>query len=156
MASKQEQPLIRTDKAEKYMKLASFMANEFSKDTTKVGAVFLRPDTLTILSTGYNGMPRGIDEDKKKRWERPYKYFYVSHAEMNAITSACKHGTSLDGSIAVVTMFPCSGCAKAMIQSGVKMVVCPKPDLDDKRWGEEFRYSLEMLEEAGVIISTCT
>jgi dCMP deaminase len=145
--------MIREDKAIKYFQLAEFQANLFSKDpNTKVGALFLAPNSLQVLCQGYNGFPRNIDEGDMARWERPQKYFYVSHAEQNCISNACRHGTPLEGSIAVVTMFPCTTCAKLMIQAGIKGLVTKKPDMECSRWGEEFTYSLEMFNEAGVII----
>ena len=46
------------EKQQKYFQLANYFAETFSKDTsTKVGAILLAPNTLQILSTGYNGMP---------------------------------------------------------------------------------------------------
>jgi dCMP deaminase len=142
---------MRVDKAKKYFQLARFQAELFSKDpSTKVGALFLAPQSLQVLTFGYNGFPRNVNETDPARWERPTKYFYCSHAESNAIANACRHGTPLEKSIAIVTLFPCSSCAKLMIQSGISMLVTKRPDLTCPRWGEEFKYSLEMLEETGV------
>jgi dCMP deaminase len=145
--------MIRRDKAEKYFKLAEYQANLFSKDpSTKVGAIFLAPQSLQILSLGYNGFPRNIDETAPERWERPQKLYYISHAESNCVANACRHGTPLENSIAVVTMFPCAACAKLMIQSGISTLVTKEPNLECPRWGQEFKYSLEMLTEAGVVL----
>lgn len=142
---------IRHDKAVKYYKLAQHQASLFSKDpSSKVGAILLAPGSLQILSLGYNGMPRDINESVVKRWERPIKYKYVEHAERNAVYNACRHGTPLEGSIAVVTMYPCCDCARALIQSGCKMVVTTTPDWNHPRWGDDFNISHEMFEEAGV------
>jgi dCMP deaminase len=144
---------MRQDKAAKYMQLARYQANLFSKDpSTKVGALFLAPHSLQVLTAGYNGFPRGVDETKAERWERPQKLMYVSHAEANGIANSCRHGTPLENSIAVVTMFPCATCAKLMIQAGISRIVTPAPDMTCPKWGEEFRYSLEMLQESGVVI----
>ena len=74
------------------------------------------------------------------------------HAERNCIYNACRHGTALDGCIAVVTMFPCADCARALIQAGVKTLVTVKPDMDDPRWGSEFAISLQMFQEVGMIM----
>lgn len=148
---------IREDKANKYFQLAKYQADLFSKDpSTKVGALFLAPNSLQILCQGYNGFPRNINENDPSRWERPRKYFYVSHAEQNCLSNACRHGTPLEGSIAVVTMFPCTTCAKLMIQAGIKGLVTEEPNKACPRWGEEFKYSLEMFEEAGVDIMYVT
>jgi dCMP deaminase len=148
---------MRRDKAIKYFKLAEFQANLFSKDpSTKVGTLLLRPDSLQVLSQGYNGFPRGIDEKDPSRWERPAKYARVIHAELNGICNACRHGTPLENAIAVVTLFPCQDCAKALIQVGVSLLVTREPDFEDPRWGNDFRMALEMFEEAGVRVMTLT
>lgn len=145
--------MIREDKAKKYFQLAEYQANLFSKDpSTKVGALFLAPHSLQVLCQGYNGFPRNVNESDPSRWERPQKYFYVSHAEANCISNACRHGTPLEGCIAVVTLFPCTSCAKLMIQAGIRMLITQQPNMKCKRWGEEFMYSLEMFQEAGVDI----
>lgn len=144
---------MRQDKAEKYYQLAEYQANLFSKDpNTKVGALFLAPESFQILSTGFNGFPRKVDESKSERWKRPLKYTYVSHAEANGICNASRHGTPLENSIAIVTMFPCTTCAKLLIQCGIKELVTKEPDMANEKWGEEFKYSKEMLEESGVEI----
>lgn len=143
--------MIRPDKAKKYMELAQFQAQLFSKDpSTKVGAIFVAPESFQILSMGYNGFPRKINETIPERWERPTKYMFVSHAEANCISNACRHGTPLKGSIAIVTLFPCTTCTKLMIQSGISTLVTKEPDFHCQRWGEEFKFSYEMLIEAGI------
>ena len=141
---------MRPDKALKFLKLAECQANLFSKDpNTKVGSIFLDSKTYQILSTGYNGFPININETKE-RWVRPTKYSYVSHAEANAISFAARNGVALDKSIAVVTLFPCTSCAKLIIQSGISTVVTKKPDLNCIRWGNDFKIALEMFQEVGI------
>lgn len=142
---------MKRDKAVQYFKLARYQARLFSKDpSTKVAALFLAPSSLQILSAGYNGFCRGVDETKASRWERPAKYTYVVHAEQNGICNAARSGVALEGCIAVVTLFPCCECAKALIQVGARTVVAPRPDYDDERWGAQFRRSMESFEETGV------
>jgi dCMP deaminase len=142
---------MKRDKALKYLKLAFYQAELFSKDpNTKVAAILLSHDTHIVLSTGYNGMPRGMDDNNPARWQRPSKYFYVSHAEMNSLCSAARHGTAVENAIAVVTMFPCCDCAKALIQAGIKTIITIKPDLETPKWGEQFKISMEMFHEVGI------
>lgn len=142
---------MRQDKAEKYLSLARHQASLFSKDpSTQVGALLLAPQSLQILSMGYNGFPRGINETIAERWERPTKYLYAEHAERNAIYNAARRGTPLEGAICVVTLFPCADCARALIQSGISRLVCPQPDMNHDRWGAHFEVSLKLLEEAQV------
>jgi deoxycytidylate deaminase len=90
--------MIKKDKAEKYFQLAEHFAELFSKDPfRKVGALCLHPESLAILSQGYNGFARGVDELKPDRWAKPIRNINgVEHAERNCIQNAiCRHGTAL-------------------------------------------------------------
>lgn len=96
-----------------------------SKDpNTKVGACIVDEDNK-VVSIGYNGMPRKLDEDNLS-WNKgeglDSKYLYVCHAEFNAILNT-RNGSALKNCILYVTLFPCNECAKAIIQVGIKEVV---------------------------------
>lgn len=138
----------------RFMNLAKHIA-EWSKDnSTKVGCVIVGPDK-EIRSMGYNGFPRGVDDDVAERNERPVKYQFYEHAERNAIYNATLFGTSLRNCVAYITMFPCPDCARAMIQSGVKEIFFCAPSADDEKsklagWRDNIKYSLEMFDESGV------
>ena len=131
------------------MEMAKHIA-EWSKDkNTKVGAVAVDNEN-TIKSLGYNGNSRGLNDEIEERNERPLKYMYVVHAEINAIANAARNGVSLKNSIMYCTYFPCNECAKAIINSGIKTVVTYEPDFSHERWGESFIISSQMFEECGV------
>lgn len=137
----------------RFMEVAFLVASWSKDNSTKVGAVVVGPDR-EIRATGYNGLVRGVDDDKPERMERPTKYDFFEHAERNAIYNACLTGTSLKGCTIFVTFPPCSDCARAIIQSGIKRVVTNpfeiKDTAKDKLWREKFEYSRQMFEEAGV------
>ena len=121
----------------------------WSKDSgTKVGSVIVRPDR-TICSVGFNGFPRGIEDNPSAIANRDTKLLRTIHAELNAILSAKE---PLNGySIFVWPFQPCSQCAAAIIQSGIKDVYCPFTDhLSNDRWSESFKSALQMLDEANV------
>ena len=107
---------------EYFMGVAKLAAHRSKDPSTQVGACIVSPDDI-IISTGYNGMPKGCSDDEFP-WGREgaeTKYPYVVHAELNAILNA--NGRDLRGSRVYVALFPCNECAKAIIQSGVKEVV---------------------------------
>ena len=107
---------------EYFMGIAMLAARRSKDPNTQVGACIVSQDNI-IISTGYNGMPKGCSDDEYP-WERTgeeTKYPYVVHAELNAILNA--NGRDLRGSRLYVALFPCNECAKAIIQSGVKEVV---------------------------------
>lgn len=148
---------LRRDKAIKYFQVTRYMAELFSKDPSrKVGTMLLKPGTLQILSVGYNGFARGVDETKEERWARPMKCNFCVHSEINSICNAARSGISIEGSIAIVTLYPCCDCCRALIQSGVICVVTLPPDFDDPHWGEQFKISKLMMDEAGIEILLLT
>ena len=91
----------------------------WSKDpSTQVGAVAVDPKTRRVLSGGYNGFPRGIEDTDKRLNDRDLKHSLVVHAEMNLIYNATRSGISLEGSHLYVWGLPvCSECAKGIIQT---------------------------------------
>lgn len=97
----------------------------WSKDpSTKVGAVIVRPDR-TIVSTGYNGFPRGVPDLPEMYDDRSIKYKVVKHAEVNALHMASEN--LKDCTIYVYPLPPCSQCAGDIIQKGIKRVVAIVP-----------------------------
>ena len=133
---------------EYFMGIAMLAAKRSKDPSTQVGACIVSGDNI-IISTGYNGMPKGCSDDEFP-WDREgsdndTKYPYVVHAELNAILNA--NGRDLRGSRIYVALFPCNECAKAIIQSGVKEVVY----LSDKYDGTPMNLaSKRMLDAAGV------
>lgn len=141
------------NKHRKYMEIARAVS-KLSKDTsTQVGAIVIGSKTSEIRSVGYNGAPRGCsaDEAGEHRGLRPEKYFWFSHAELNAITNAARVGTPLDGTTLIVTHFPCMDCARAIVQAGIKCVVTdlPTPDFEE-RWAAHIARSIRLFKECGV------
>lgn len=140
---------------ERFLRQAEYIAS-WSKDTsTKVGCVITTPDRR-ILSTGYNGVPRGVDDNPKllNRHDREQdKYLFYEHAERNALYNAANIGVSVKDSTAYITMPPCADCARGLISSGVKRVVWAiDPDPSRMaRWAESLKISKLMLDEAKVL-----
>ena len=120
-----------TDKREGYISWDEYfmgvalLAAQRSKDpSTQVGACIV-DENNRILSTGYNGFPRGCSDDEfpwnRNEAEGETKYPFVVHAELNAILNT--RGKSLVGSRVYVGLFPCNECAKAIIQAGIAEVI---------------------------------
>jgi dCMP deaminase len=121
-----------------------------SKDRRKVGCIIIS-ENGHILSQGCNMLPNGVKEESKK-YEAPEKYYWIEHAERNAIFAAAKEGIRLLNSTMYLTWFPCVGCARAIAQSGISKLVARPPDFADQRWGHEFEKALEILKESKVEI----
>ena len=110
----------RISKENYYLDIAETVLERATCLRRVYGAIIVKNDE--IISTGYNGMPKGCSDDEYP-WDREgsaTKYPYVVHAELNAVLNA--NGRDLRGSRLYVALFPCNECAKAIIQSGVKEV----------------------------------
>jgi len=119
----------------------------------RVGAVIVKD--FRIVSTGYNGTPRGIkncteggclrcllrSQGKLKRGEKEESCICL-HAEQNAIIQAAYLGTSTKGATLYTTANPCSSCAKMLINAGIIRVVCRMEHHDLE--------GIKLLEKAGV------
>ena len=134
-----------------FMGIAKLVRMRSKDPTTQVGACITRRNK--ILSTGYNGFPYGLDDDEypwSKGDEDPTKnkYFYVVHAELNAILNS---SNTLNGSTLYVTKFPCNECAKAIIQAGICNVIYDDDLSDDKLFSDPLvSTSRKMLTDAKV------
>ena len=124
-----------------------------SKDqSTQIGAVIVGEDK-EVLSTGYNSFPRGLDDSLQERQERPEKYFWMEHAERNAIYNAARIGVSLKNSTIYLTSgLPCMDCARGIVNSGIKTVYCKEvcTTKNKEKWDESQKKSLQLLLECGV------
>ena len=105
-----------------------------------------------IRSTGFNGFPRGIEDDAERLEDRAQKYPLICHAEENAIMHAARIGISLKSNTAYVTWPPCSRCTRSLIQAGISEVVYPAGIDIPERWEEDLEIALGMMEEAGISV----
>ena len=135
-----------------FMSLAQVASTRSNCIKRKVGAVVVVD--RRVVSTGYNGTPRGVRNCNEGGCPRcaggaasgtRLDECLCSHAEENVITQAAYHGVSLRGSTVYTTLYPCLICAKLMINAGVSEVVFEAPF-------EVMQSSQSLLAEAGVKI----
>lgn len=138
---------------EYHLSIAEAVRRKSKDPSSKIGAVLVIDHA--VISTGFNGFPIGVDETDPTRWERPIKYQYVCHAERNAIALAARHGTATEGAtLYMVGMgpptYPCTECAKMLIQSGIVRIVArgfkPLPE----SWTADLEFARLLLLEAGI------
>jgi dCMP deaminase len=152
IVSKVLQGAKRPDWDQYFMSIAQVVASRSNCVKRKVAAVVVKD--RRIISTGYNGTPRGTKNCNEGGCPRcnsltksgtALEECLCSHGEENAITQAAYHGTSLKGSALYSTFSPCLLCTKMIINAGITEVIYNH----DYPLGET---ALGLLQEAGVII----
>lgn len=111
-----------------FLGLAQHVATRSTCVRRRVGCVMVKG--RAILATGYNGAPSkaphctdiGCARSGVQSGER-LDLCRATHSEMNAICQAARHGVSLEGATAYVTVRPCAMCMRLLIQAGIDRVV---------------------------------
>lgn len=122
-----------------FMDMAYLISQRSTCGKLNVGAVLVS-EQGTILSTGYNGAPRGVshctdvgcDEDAASHCTR------AVHAEANVVAQAARNGVRTDGSWLFVTHMPCVRCINLLINAGVMGAI----------YGETYRNDLTRADRA--------
>jgi dCMP deaminase len=133
-----------------FMNIARMVASRSNCVKRKVGAVIVRD--RRIVSTGYNGTPRGVRNCNEGGCPRCNAFAQegtrldeclCSHGEENAIVQAAYHGMSVRGGSIYTTFSPCLICTKMIINAGIEEVI----------YNAEYPLAdtaLSLLREAGV------
>lgn len=141
----------RPDNDEYFMEMAMLISKRSTCLRRRVGAVIVKDKR--VLSTGYNGSPKGtrhceelgcIREQMKIPSGTRHELCRGVHAEQNAIIQAAYFGVSVKDSTIYTTTFPCSMCAKILINAGVKEVVYAEGYEDDM--------SKKLFEETNILL----
>ena len=104
---------------EYFMKIAETVALKSKDPSSKMGCVIVDPKKR-VVSLGYNGMLQGADESKMTLSERPMKYYFAIHSEMNAVLFAHQ---DLTGCTIYNRVATCENCLKYCLQAGIKRFV---------------------------------
>lgn len=143
------------------LEIAYNFAQRSPDPSTQVGAVLFDQPMYEgvsivkpLMATGsWNRFPDNV-EYTDDRWERPLKYEYIEHAERGCIYSAAFNGIETRGLGMACTWGPCADCARAIIQSGIRVFVTHKQAMDRSpdRWRDSLASAYTMLGEANVEI----
>lgn len=130
----------------RFISVAQLIATWSKDPSTKVGAVIV-DNCNRIVSTGFNGFPRGVDD---RGTTRDVKLLRTIHAEENALLFA---KCDVTGMTIYVTHAPCARCAAKLIQAGIARIVCtPADDYFAARWATDLQEAFEMYNQAGVFV----
>lgn len=110
-----------------YMNMAIVLSGLSHANRSKVGCLIVSEDNQ-IISQGFNGMPKGMDNVCEDVIEENGETKLVTkrevlHAETNAIAKCAKWCTSTENATLYVTLSPCFDCAKMIIQTEISRVV---------------------------------
>jgi dCMP deaminase len=137
-------PLQPPDKWDlRFLRLAKEIASRSKDPSTKVGAVIVGADRH-VVSTGYNGFPKGMDDDPRHYDNRETKLERIIHAEMNALIRANGAGHT----IYTWPLASCPRCAVHLIQGGIRrfVSVTQTPKIAE-RWADPCTRSAKMISQ---------
>lgn len=125
--------------------------HESTDANTQIGALLI-DDNGQVLIEGANAFIDPAMADVPANHERPRKYKLTEHAERAAIYKAAMIGIPLQGLTMVCPWACCTDCARAIVLSGLKLVVAHQQayDMTPERWQEEVNLGVEILEGGGV------
>lgn len=130
--------MCRPSNDEYFMEMAYLVSKRSTCLRRAVGAIIVKDKR--VLSTGYNGSPKGTQHCKvsgciREQMKIPsgtrHELCRGVHAEQNAIVQAAYFGTSVKDSTIYTTTYPCSLCAKIIINAGIKEVIFSEGYVDD-------------------------
>lgn len=134
-----------------FMDMANLVSSRSTCVRRRVGAVIVKDKR--VLSTGYNGSPKGtrhcedlgcIREQMNIPSGTRHELCRGVHAEQNAVAQAAYFGVSVNGATIYTTTYPCSMCAKILINAGIKEIVYNEGYVDD--------LSKDLLNETDILI----
>ena len=104
---------------EYFLEIAETVALKSKDPSSKMGCVIV-DQNKRVVSLGYNGLIQGANESKMTLTERPMKYYFAIHSEMNALLFAHR---DLTGCTLYNRVATCENCLKYCLQAGIKRFV---------------------------------
>lgn len=132
----------------RFIELAEGVAAWSKGPRKRIGSIIVRPDR-SIASLGYNGPPRGFDDESFLRMDRSEQHKHVIHAEDNALMQTHDAESVKGYTLYVSPLFPCADCAEVIIKAGIKRVVAYCGHISPD-WRQSSQEAERMFIEAGV------
>lgn len=136
----------------RFLRLAREVSSWSKDPSTKVGAVIVAPNK-SVVSLGYNGFPRTMEDRPEWYADRTEKYSRIIHAEINALLQARQ-------SVAGCTLYTwpllcCDRCVVQMLQAGIQKFISVTPLSDThSRWGTQLTHAKAILSEIETVTWT--
>ncbi|MCL5094180.1 MAG: cytidine/deoxycytidylate deaminase family protein [Patescibacteria group bacterium] len=130
-----------------FMAAAYFISTRSSCSDRMTGAVIVKDKA--IIATGFNGAPRGIKDclqqgncirqNRDKSLGKDYHNCYAAHAEVNALANnAFMGGVSTKGAFLYTTVYPCTDCARQIINAGIVKIFYAEKLPNDNGLADKF------------------
>lgn len=128
-----------------YLRLAYEVAGRSPDPSTQTGAVLVGRCGSEVLA--YNSIPMPLETTQERLHDRELKSQYLEHAERRAIYSAARRGICTKGATLYSPWPPCTGCARAVVDSGIGELVFHRLllQLTPDRWIDEIRAGMQIL-----------
>ena len=133
-----------------YAEVREYAAANTLDPHSRAGAAIVTPDGRR-LALATNKLADGVSNEPG-RWNRPQRYLYVEMAPRAAIFEAIRRGERLQGNWMVTTVFPVADDARAIIETRLRGVAAPAPDLSDRLESDYYVSAQRMLFEAAVVV----
>jgi dCMP deaminase len=149
-----------SDKWDRHFLRLSLEHARMSKDPrTQVGSIIVGPDR-ELISAGFNGFPRGIEDTEERLTNRDLKLKLVVHAEMNAVLAAARHGIRLKGCTLYLAATdssgdvwggpPCTRCTVEILQAGITEIVSYQVKSIPSQWHADLELAKSLIDEAEI------
>jgi len=127
--------------------------DESGDQSTRNCALLFDPAAGEVIEYGVNRFPVLKLKADARNHERPRKYAFIEHAEREVIYKCARLGKTTKGLIMVCPWACCPDCARAIVTSGIPLVVAHKQAFakTPERWREPIEHGLEILRAGDVI-----
>jgi|TARA_Y100000310_G_scaffold207268_2_gene207751 dCMP deaminase len=144
--------IVRPPWDQYFMGLAHYASIRSHDEQTKVGCVIVNNENH-VLSMGYNGFPKGVD-DSDLPTKRPEKYPFMVHAEENAVSNLV--AITGDELKIYLTHYPCHRCAKLLWQNNVKKWFVEEKNLVASHTNDDRKVYNLLVDNGLKIVEICT
>lgn len=134
--------------AQTYRDVREYAAANTLDPHSPAGAAIVTPDGKCLVMC-CNKLARGVSNEPG-RWNRPQRYLYVEMAPRAAIYEAIRRGERIAGNWIVTSVFPVADDARAIIETGLRGVAAPAPDLSDRLESDYYVSAQRMLFESAI------
>jgi dCMP deaminase len=145
---------LRDILAKTYMDALEYAAANTLDPHSSAGAAIVTSEGKCLV-LACNKLARGVSNEPW-RWNRPQRYLYVEMAPRAAIFEAARRGERIAGQWIVMTVFPVADDARAIIETGIRGVAAPAPDLTDRLESDYYVSAQRMLFEAAIQVEYLT